>query len=145
MHQCPPVQRCGVPPQVPGPAQKEERDLYQRAGVAHCGGGDLPHPLLLRYRGPQKQNHHLLRHHLRRVPAKLFHLQHVHDRGHVLCPLGADSGLLRINCESFDLQRSGQLSSEEKIDLPGDHCTDCFCCVLHPFPCDENDELEGPA
>lgn len=69
----------------------------------------------------------------------------MHDRDHVLRPLGADPGLLWINCESFDLQRPGQLASEEEIHLPGDYCTDGFCCVLHPFPCNENNESEGPA
>lgn len=145
LHQRAPLQRRGVPAQVAGPAQEEERRLHQRAGVARRGPGHLPHPLLLGHRGPEEQNRHLLRHHHRRVPAKLFHLQHVHDRGHVLCPLGADPGLLRLNCESFDLQRPGQLAPEEEVHLPGDYCTDGVWRVLHPFPRHENDESAGSA
>ena len=145
LHQRAPLQRRGVPAQVPGAAQEEERGLCQRAGVARRGGGHLPHPLLLRHRDPEKQNRHLLRHHLGRVPAQLFHLQHVHDRGHVLRPLGADFGLLRINCEGSGLQRPGQFASEEEVHLPGDYCAHGVCCVLHPFPRDENNEFEGQA
>lgn len=145
LHQRAPLQRRGVPAQVAGQAQEEERRVHQHARVAHRGPGHLPHPFLLGHRGPEKQDHHLLRHHRRRVPAKLLHLQHVHHRGHVLYPPGADSGLLRLNRESFDLQRPGQLASEEEIHLPGDYRADGVWCVLHPFPRHENDESAGPA